>query len=285
MSINHYENFPVASILLPRHLRPAVQALYRYARAADDLADEGDASTAQRLEALTRFRSALQGVPNASWPLDLDPIFAPLATAVRAHNLPMSPLLRLLDAFEQDVKQPRHENRDSLMAYSKNSANPVGELILHLHGVASSQTLHWSDAICTGLQLVNFWQDLGIDVSRHRHYLPEQELQGLGWSQDRLTQELPLIQKTGQSPPELRALVADLCHWADGLLIEGSPLALTIPGRVGWELRLVVLGGRRILEKIRAMDYNTLITRPKLGRGDWPRLLWRAARMTAPILQ
>lgn len=281
MSIDHYENFPVASVLLPRHLRPAVSALYRYARAADDLADEGDATPAQRLAALARFRSALNELPHGPWPVDLEPIFRPLGLAVRQHALPTSALARLLDAFEHDVSQPRHATRDSLIAYSQNSANPVGELILHLHHAVNPQYVYWSDQICTGLQLVNFWQDLSIDIARDRHYLPEQELQSLGWSHDLLNQRIGAIQGSGNTPLELRTLLSDLCDWADNLLLNGSPLVQCLPGRVGWELRLVVQGGRRIIEKIRAMNYNTLVYRPKLNRQDWPRLLWRATWMNA----
>jgi squalene synthase HpnC len=269
MPLDHYENFPVASWLLPARLREAVQAIYRFARGADDVADEGSASAAERLAALAVYRQGLQSIADGSVDTH-DPLWGPLAASIERHRLPLSPLHRLLDAFEQDVRNPAYADRASLLAYCTLSANPVGELMLHLYGAVSEQHLRWSDAICSGLQLANFWQDLGLDVSRQRHYLPRQELACIGLSVDDL--------RPGPTPPKLRALIRDLCHWADGLLLEGAPLARTLPGRIGWELRGVVLGGRRILHRVAAIDYDVLNQRPVLTGTDWLVLAGQALR-------
>jgi len=268
--VDHYENFPVASILCPPALRPAIVAIYRFARTADDIADEGGAAASERLAELQAYRGALQGLyahggVDPRWPA----VFGPLAAAVRAHGLPQPLLLALLDAFEQDVHNPPYPDRAALLAYCARSANPVGRLLLHLYRLHDAQALRQSDAICSALQLINFWQDLSVDLPRGRCYVPASDLaaHGLG----------PL--HAGVDTEQTRALVAALCRWADELMRAGAPLVHRLPGRTGWELRLVVQGGLRILETIAAMDHATLSRRPTLGRSDLPRLLWRALRM------
>jgi squalene synthase HpnC len=268
----HYENFPVASLLCPPALRPAVMALYRFARTADDLADEGDAPAAQRQADLAAYRAELQaacgdGRRAGRWP----EVFDALAPLLREGALPPQELHALLDAFEQDVRNPRYADRAELLHYCARSANPVGRVLLHLYRVGDGLSLRQSDAICTALQLINFWQDLSVDLPRDRVYLPRAELQRHGLSLAQLQQRPPL--------PAARALVGELTAWAAGLMAEGAPLALRLPGRIGWELRLVVQGGLRILEKIAAMDHDSLQARPVVDRGDAPRLLWRALRM------
>ncbi len=271
VSIDHYENFPVATLLCPAAVRPAVVALYRFARTADDLADEGDAGAPARLADLHAYRgelvAALAAQPVAGrWPA----IFMPLQAAVRKHALPSQPLHDLLDAFEQDARNPPYPDRAALLDYCRRSANPVGRLMLHLHGVGDAQSLSESDAICTALQLINFWQDLSIDLPRGRNYVPHSDAARLGLS----------TQALGALPhDQTRPLVQDLCAWAEGLMHAGAPLALRLHGRAGWELRLVVQGGLRVLEKIRAMDHATLRHRPRLTRLDAPLLLWRALAM------
>jgi squalene synthase HpnC len=274
VSIEHYENFPVASLLCPPALRPTITAIYHYARTADDMADEGDAPTPQRLADLAAYRADLQATlagqpPSARWAR----VFGPLRAAIVRHRLPPALLHQLLDAFEQDVRNPPYADRAALLAYCSRSADPVGRLLLHLYGIADAPSLQRSDAICSALQLINFWQDLSVDGPRHRHYVPEQDLQRHG---------LPLQALVAcQDSPPARELVRDLCDWAEALMHRGAPLALALPGRAGWELRLVVQGGLRILEKIRRMDHATLKHRPALGRRDAPLLLWRAWRMRA----
>lgn len=273
-TVDHYENFPVASWLCPPRLRGAVQAIYRFARCADDLADEGDAPAEQRLLALSRYRCALMSIDDASsadaMDLSWQPIFAALKTQADQHRLPRQPLHDLISAFEQDVPDPRHADRASLLDYCSRSANPVGRLLLHLYGVGDGESLHQSDAICSALQLTNFWQDLSIDLPRGRCYLPELDLARHGLT--------PTLYQRGDTPAS-RALVATLVHWTRDLMMQGAPLACRIPGRAGWELRLVVQGGLRILQKIEAAQFDALSFRPTVGRGDIVPMFWQALRM------
>lgn len=273
MGVDHYENFPVASVLCPPALRPAIAAIYWFARTADDIADEGDAAHGQRLADLAAFRqdldaALLHGSPSARWPT----VFAHLAQAHGRHQFPLPLLHDLIGAFEQDVRNPPYRDRAALLDYCRRSANPVGRLLLHLYGMSDPADLMRSDAICTSLQLINFWQDLGVDLQRGRNYLPAFDLaaHGLGpgpeWQPDQR--------------PALKATVRSMCDWAADLMHQGAPLALRVPGRAGWELRLVVQGGLRILDKIRKADHDTLTRRPTVGRGDVPLLLWRALRMS-----
>jgi squalene synthase HpnC len=276
VSVEHYENFPVASWLCPRGLRPTVAALYWFARTADDLADEGDAPAAARLDQLARYRAALdlavadQDDPQARWPA----VFSSLRPALRQHPLDAACLRDLLSAFEQDVRNPAYPDRAALLDYCRRSANPVGRLLLQLYGLHRGPALAESDAVCTALQLINFWQDLGIDRARGRCYVPVTDLQRHRLSAQAL--------QPGQDSAESRALMRELCLWASELMHQGAPLAHRLPGRAGWELRLVVQGGLRILEKIRRMDYACLTHRPTLNRRDALPLLWRAATMRAP---
>ncbi len=272
MPIDHYENFPVASLLCPPAIRPAVTAIYHFARTADDIADEGDAPAAQRLADLAAYRHDLQAVcqgsaPGPRW----QQVFVPLAGCMAPYRLPAALLNALLDAFEQDVHNPVYADRAQLLDYCSRSANPVGRLLLHLYGIDDAQSLQQSDAICSALQLINFWQDLSVDGPRGRHYVPESDRQAHGVPADDLRQ--------ARDSASARQLVGALCAWARTLMHEGAPLALRVPGRAGWELRLVVQGGLRILERIARMDHATLRSRPTLSLLDVPALALRAALM------
>ena len=280
--LKHYENFPVASWLCPPRLRPAVAAIYAFARTADDLADEGDASAAERLEALAAYRAdlaaAARGAPaSARWPQ----VFAPLAHVLRAFALPEAPLAALLSAFVQDVQKTRdatgYADRAALLDYCARSANPVGRLLLHLYGVDDALSLAQSDAICSALQLVNFWQDPGIDLPRGRFYFPAADCAAHGLAPADFRSFAPLA-PAPPAPAAIR-LIADEVAWARALMHQGAPLARRLPGRMGWELRFVVQGGLRILDKIEALGFDTLRHRPTLGAADAPRLAWRALRM------
>ncbi len=272
MSVDHYENFPVASVLCPPRLRAPVLAIYHFARTADDLADEGEASAAARLEDLAAYRSALQAasLEGALWPR-WQAVFAPLRHQIQAFRLPLAPLHALLDAFVQDVHNPPYEDRAALLAYCRRSANPIGRLLLHLYGIEDPVAQARSDAICSALQLVNFWQDLSIDGPRGRHYVPQADAQRYGVSADDLA--------TCRDSPAARLLVRELNEWSCSLMREGAPLCLQVPGRAGLELRLVVAGGLRIAERIRQMDHATLTRRPVLGLRDLPALFWQALRV------
>jgi len=272
VSVDHYENFPVASILCPPALRPAIRAIYHFARTADDIADEGSASTASRLADLAAYRRALDAACQRQEAGDRwRGVFEPLALRVREFALPPTLLHDLLDAFEQDVHNPPYADRAALLDYCRRSANPVGRLLLHLYGIRDAAALRRSDAICSALQLINFWQDLSVDGPRGRHYVPASDLQAHGVGVDAL--------RAATDSPQIRSLVQDLCAWAHALMLYGTPLALQVPGRAGWELRLVVQGGLRILEKIERMDHAVLARRPALTAFDAPLLLWRALRM------
>ena len=272
MAVQHYENFPVASWLCPPHLRPAITAIYWYARTADDLADEGDAPPEQRLAALEDYRRDLRAVvrgmgPSPRW----SGVFQPLAVVMRQHDLPPHLLEDLLSAFEQDAHNPRYPSRIELLDYCRRSANPIGRLLLHLYVINDERSLLQSDAICTGLQLINFWQDLSIDLPRGRLYVPLQDC-----TQADVT---PGDLLGGCDDADARQMVARLVDWAEQLMWQGAPLATRLPGRVGWELRLVVQGGLRIIDKIRWSGHASLRQRPRIGKLDAPLLLWRALRM------
>lgn len=272
MSVDHYENFPVASVLCPPALRPAVRAIYAFARTADDIADEGEAPAAQRLADLAAYRAELDaclaGAPaGPRWP----DVFGELARQARAYRLPAQPLIDLLDAFAQDTHNPSYPDRAALLDYCRRSADPVGRLLLHLYGVQDAQALAQSDAICSALQLTNFWQDLSVDLPRGRCYVPQADAHRHGLDADAL--------RAGRDTEATRALVHELCGWARALMQSGTPLVHRLPGRAGWELRLVVQGGLRILEKIEAMNFNALSRRPVIRTADGPLLLWRALCM------
>ncbi len=272
VSVDHYENFPVASILCPPAIRPAVAAIYHFARTADDIADEGDAPAAKRLEQLAAYRTDLAAVlagrpASPAWA----PVFAALARQQALHALPPPLLHDLLDAFEQDVRNPPYPDRAALLDYCRRSANPVGRLLLHLYGINDAVSLRRSDAICSALQLINFWQDLSVDGPRGRCYVPHADAAAHGVP----LQALLRCEDSAQA----RRLIRTLCDWAEVLMLEGAPLVRTVPGRAGWELRLVVQGGLRVLARIRAMDHAALLQRPKLTAFDLPILLWRAATL------
>jgi len=269
LAVDHYENFPVASILLPRRLVPAVEAIYAFARSADDLADEGDAAPAERLAALQAYEAALDAI-EAGTPQD-EPMFRRLAAALAEFGLSLQPLRDLLSAFKQDVVTTRYPDFPRLLDYCRRSADPVGRLMLGLYGVADAASLRESDAICTSLQLINFWQDVAIDITKGRIYLPLDDLARFGVTQDAIEQ--------GRMGPNWRALMRFEVERARALMLEGAPLATRLPGRIGWELRMVVQGGLRILEAIERVDYDVFRRRPRLKRLDWLVVGWRAIRM------
>lgn len=277
--VAHYENFPVASWLCPPPLRAPIAALYHFARSADDLADEGEASSAQRLHALQQYRQALQAVaqPQPPYPAGAPwhAVFAPLQAAIARHRLPLPLLENLLDAFVQDVERSasgqRYRSEAELLDYCRLSANPVGRLLLHLYGVDTPQALAWSDAICASLQLINFWQDLGVDIARQRYYLPLEVCAQFGVSDADM--------QARRETPNAMLLIAALADSARARMQKGSKLVHLLPGRAGWELRLVVQGGLRILDKVDALKGGSLHTRPRLHAWDWCVMLGRALVM------
>ena len=268
MSVGHYENFPVASWLMPAHLRPAVRAIYRFARTADDLADEGDVTPDERLAALDALRAQLSAI-EASAPSD----WPDLAAAIGEQQLQPSLFYDLLSAFSQDVTTVRYESFEDLIDYCRRSANPVGRLLLQLFRCQEAQLLRQSDAICTGLQLANFWQDIALDWRKGRVYLPQQDLIRFGVSEAQIGR--------GAADEHWRDLMRFEVQRTRDLLQRGAPLARAVGGRVGLELRFVVQGGLRILERIDSVDGDVFTRRPTLSARDWTLMGWRALQPLA----
>ena len=266
----------MASVLCPAHLRPAIAALYHFARTADDLADEGETTAEQRLAQLSRYRADLQATArrqahSGTWPQ----VFEPLAGVIAQFHLPVPLLADLLDAFEQDIRytaaQRRYATDAELLDYCRRSANPVGRLLLHLYGVGDALSLAQSDQICTALQLINFWQDVRVDAARGRWYITQAAMAHFKVTDADFA---PVSQSRNAT-----LLIASCAERTRAMMLKGAPLALRIPGRAGWELRLVVQGGLRILDKITTLGHATWRQRPVRTVWDAPVLLWRALWM------
>lgn len=267
MPVSHYENFPVASILMPRRLRKPVAAIYHFARAADDIADEGHVPDAERLRQLDDFRDELMHIAAGETPLL--PLFKHLAIEIKEHALPMQPFHDLLDAFSQDVVKKRYADHDELLDYCRRSANPVGTLLLHLYGEATPVNIAYSDAICTSLQLINFWQDVAKDYAIARVYLPQDDMTRFGVSEGQIAQ--------GICDDNWRALMKFEVDRARALMLQGAPLGSILTGRIGLEMRMIIAGGLRIIDKLEAIDYDMFRHRPVLRPFDWVIMLTKSA--------
>jgi phytoene synthase len=267
MSVGHYENFPVASLLLPRRLREPIELIYRFARTADDFADEGDEPNDVRLSRLSVYRAELERIERGERPAA--PLFGDIARIVRDFGLPLGLFRDLLDAFAQDVTKKRYANFAELRDYCRRSANPVGRLLLHLFKRTSEHELAGSDAICTALQLINFWQDVERDFAQGRIYLPQDEMASHGVSERHIAES--------RCDAAWRSLLAFQVARSRAMILAGAPLARSLPGRIGLEIRTTIQGGLRILEKIERVDYDVFRRRPVLRALDWPLLLLRAA--------
>jgi squalene synthase HpnC len=267
VAVRHYENFPVASLILPARLREPVAVIYRFARSADDIADEGGDPPDIRLEKLNRYRTLLAGIEHGV--AVEDPLFKDLARIVRDNALPVQLFRDLLDAFAQDVVKKRYASFTEVLDYCRRSANPVGRLLLHLFKRTTERDLIASDAICSALQLINFWQDVDIDYNRdNRVYLPQDEMARHGVTDRHLAEK--------RCDAAWQALMAFQVKRARALMLSGAPLGRTLPGRIGLEIRATVQGGLRILDKIEAAGYDVFRRRPVLKGLDWPLLLLRA---------
>ena len=273
----HYENFPVGR-LVPARLRPHIHAVYAFARVADDIADEGYADPRlpkpdsvlpqeQRLAQLQayrdEFRRWLNGNANDETPYSW--IFLPLKQTIGEFDLPHSLFYDLLSAFEQDISKRRYANFAEVEDYCRRSANPVGRLVLLLHGHREPEFHTWSDRICTALQLANFWQDVAVDLVKDRIYLPQDEMDRFNVS------ELQLF--TNIATPDYRELLKFQVGRTQQIFDEGKPLTANLRGMLGLEIRLTWQGGTTILQKIRRQNYDTLAKRPKLTKWDVPLLL------------
>ena len=264
--VDHYENFPVASILLPRHLRRPVELIYAFARQADDFADEGELLDGERLRLLDSFRTELRrieaGAPSSN------PLFNDLAIIMASHHLPISAFYDLLDAFSQDVVKKRYENFGEVMEYCRRSANPVGRLLLHLYGQATPQNLAYSDKICSSLQIINFLQDIEIDLQKDRIYMPQDDMAKFGLDEDAIARK-----NTGGPWSGFMQFQIDRVR---AMLESGAPLGWVLKGRVGLEMRMIIAGGLRILEKIQRKDGDIFKHRPVLRAADWGVMLYRS---------
>lgn len=266
MSIDHYENFPVGSLLLPKKIRSAVHAIYRFARAADDIADEGELEAATRLQLLGEFRARLATM-EAGGILADDAIFSPLFAEIRRHSLPFAPFYDLVSAFEQDVTVTRYADYAALADYCRRSANPIGRLMLHLFNEHDRRAVAMSDAICTALQLINFLQDIEADFARGRIYIPQAD-----WHKFCVNEaQIAAKDATGMWSMLMRFEV----ERARKLLAAGAPLGKLLPGRFGFEVRMIIMGGERILKKLHE-NSDIFQHRPVLQRRDWLYMLYRS---------
>lgn len=266
MAVGHYENFPVASVLLPTQFRRSVVAIYRFARTADDFADEGDLMAQERLARLDRLAGELDRIAAGERPETA--LVRELAVAVARHKLPLDLFRDLLDAFSQDVVKTRYASFDELLDYSRRSANPVGRLLLHVFDAARGETFHCSDCICSALQLINFWQDAAIDHAKGRIYLPQDEMRRFGVTEEQIAR--------AQADAAFRALMRFQVERTRTMLHEGAALGRMLHGRIGLEMRMVVAGGDTILQKILDADCDVFRARPVLRSYDWAGMLVRA---------
>lgn len=274
MPVDHYENFPVASFLLPPALRGPIAAIYHFARNADDFADEGSAPAEVRLAQLGKYRAELDAISNKT--PTLHPVFLALRPVITEYQLPLRLFYDLLDAFSQDVVKDRYADFAELTDYCARSANPIGRLLLHLFGQSSAEQLQQSDAICTALQLINHWQDVGIDAIKGdagRIYLPQDELLRFKVGEDEIRQRV--ISTNWQN------LMKFQVHRARDLMLQGAPLGWTLPGRFGMEIRAIVAGGLCVADKLEACNFDVFNNRPTLKAWDWPMIFW--ATLVRPL--
>jgi squalene synthase HpnC len=260
--VKHYENFPVASILLPKHLRRPIEVIYQFARSADDFADEGDFPVAVRLANLSAYERELNLIESGSE--SESALFHSLALIIQEHQLPLQLFRDLLDAFKQDVTKTSYANFAELLNYCRRSANPIGRLLLHLLRAADDENLSMSDDICSALQLINHWQDVAIDWQKNnggRVYLPMEDLAYYGLSTSDISR--------GEATHQWREMMRFQTARARAMMQRGAPLSHKMIGRFGAELRLIVAGGLTIIDKIDAVDGDVFHQRPKLTKWDW----------------
>lgn len=260
----HYENFPVASLLLPRRIRRHVAALYAFARIADDFSDEPEHDGFRR-ERLLDWRRRLADIGAA--PPD-HPVFLALAETIRELSLPKQPFDDLLSAFLQDTEKKRYATFAEVLDYCRRSANPVGRIVLMIHGYRDEELFRYSDAVCTALQLANFWQDISVDLKKDRIYIPEEDFRAHGYSEADL--------RMGVCNDRSRALLKFELARTRAFFDQGKPLARRLDWPLSLEIRLTWLGGMQVLRLIQRLDFDTLRARPALTKRDWIPLVARA---------
>jgi len=262
---SHYENFPTASKLVEKRHRAATAAIYSFARRADDFADEGSEDKATRLANLDQFKQYLDDIEHHK--NVADPTFIALADTIQKYRLPLSPFRKLLHAFSMDVEKNRFANFDEILYYCQHSANPIGELILRIHGVYSEETIIMSDNICTALQLINFMQDIDEDYQqRNRIYIPQDEIQQHSLNEQDIAEQ--------KQSPALKRLVEQQLERAKKRLLQGAPLICHLQGRLKWVMKFTVNGGLLVCNK--CLHRSNAFQRPVLSRFDGIRLLARS---------
>jgi len=263
---SHYENFPVASFILPKHLRRPISVIYAFARNADDFADEGDWDADTRLNKLKEYDINLDKIA-ADQDVD-DPVFIALADVIKQHALPLPLFHDLLTAFRLDVTKNRYKDIHDVWDYCRYSANPVGRLLLHLTKEDTVENLERSDAICSALQLINFLQDIEQDfVENDRIYLPQDDMLHFLVTEDQISKKI--------SNENMKNLIQQQISYAREKMLFGKPLGNIVRGRFGFQLRIMINGGLRILELLENQQSNCF-SRPRLGKRDWLRMIWRS---------
>jgi squalene synthase HpnC len=269
-SKNHYENFPVASVVLPKHLREPISLIYTFARQADDFADEGSQKPSWRLAKLHGFKLELDQIKAKE--TSKSPFFTELGKMILKHNLPLEPFYDLLSAFGQDVTKERYANFNEILDYCRRSANPIGTLLLHLFEKATPENLAYSNKICTALQLINFYQDVAIDFENEFHksriYLCQDEMKKFGVNEAQIASK-----HANRHWEEFMLFNIDR---AERMLNEGKPLEHVLPGRIGLEMRMIIGGGERVIYKLRNVRGDVFKHRPTLQTWDWPVILLKA---------
>lgn len=269
-SKNHYENFPVASVVLPKHLREPISLIYTFARQADDFADEGSQKPSWRLAKLHGFKLELDQIKANE--ASKSPFFTELGKMIRKYHLPLEPFYDLLSAFGQDVTKERYANFNEILDYCCRSANPIGTLLLHLFEKATPENLVYSNKICTALQLINFYQDVAIDFDNEFHksriYLCQDEMKKFGVNEAQIASK-----HTNRHWEEFMLFNIDR---AEKMLNEGKPLEHVLPGRIGLEMRMIIGGGERVIYKLRSVRGDVFKHRPTLQTWDWPVILLKA---------
>lgn len=261
----HYENFPVASYLLPRDRRPYVASIYAFARAADDIADEGTLPPSERLRLLDDWEDKLAACYRGEAE---HPVFIALRSTIEATGVPQHLFIALLQAFRMDVVKQRYSTYDDLMNYCAKSANPVGRIVLHLFGAADETTVPLSDHLCTALQLTNFWQDVAGDAGKGRIYIPLEDFPRFGYTEEDL--------KSRNADDRFRALMRFQIDRTGRLFNAGAALIAKTRGRLRSELAATLWGGRAILDAIERNGYDALGSRPTLSAADKVAMIWHA---------
>ncbi len=268
LTSKHYENFPVASRLMQKELRTPISVIYAFARTSDDFADEGDLTPEQRLEKLNAYDAYLDKLEAGGY-VD-DPVFVALKDVVTKWNLPWQPFHDLLFAFKMDVTTKRHATFNDVLNYCHYSANPVGRLLLHLFKKDSTRTFEQSDAICTALQLINFLQDIVQDYREMgRIYLPQEDMARFCVTEQHIHDQI--------NDSNMRQLIDFQIVRTRRMMLAGAPLGDVLPGREGLEIRAIVNGGLRILDKLQ-LNRDNVYARPRLNKLDWLMVLYKAVK-------